>query len=129
VRPHTRKPMRPNFGKATLIRLGIRGFNPKLRHAEQRLETLRAPEGEPIPANTAASSLPARSAVVGVHQARRARRALHLEALDAAEMPLRSASPIATRRRAASACSRSTMRPSILDHALGVVVRERRTRQ
>jgi transposase len=40
--------------KATLIRLGIRGFNPKLRHAEQRLETLRTPEGEPIPANTLA---------------------------------------------------------------------------
>src|SRR5579859_4740814 len=30
-----------NRMKATLIRLGIRGFNPKLRHAEQRLETLR----------------------------------------------------------------------------------------
>jgi Phosphotransferase enzyme family len=28
-----------NRMKATLIRLGIRGFNPKLRHAEQRLET------------------------------------------------------------------------------------------
>src|SRR6185436_4877035 len=40
--------------KATLIRLGIRGFNPKLRHAEQRLETLRTPEGEPIPPNTLA---------------------------------------------------------------------------
>jgi hypothetical protein len=37
-----------------LIRLGIRGFNPKLRYAEQRLETLRTPEGEPIPANTLA---------------------------------------------------------------------------
>jgi transposase len=43
-----------NRMKATLIRLGIRGFNPKLRHAEQRLETLRTPEGEPIPANTLA---------------------------------------------------------------------------
>src|SRR5271157_3802461 len=43
-----------NRMKATLIRLGIRGFNPKLRHAEQRLETLRTPEGEPIPANTVA---------------------------------------------------------------------------
>ena len=39
---------------ATLIRLGIRGFNPKLRHAEQRLETLRTPEGEPMPPNTLA---------------------------------------------------------------------------
>jgi transposase len=44
--------------KATLIRLGIRGFNPKLRHAEQRLETLRTPEGEPIPVNTLAELKP-----------------------------------------------------------------------
>src|SRR5215467_1272408 len=43
-----------NRMKATLIRLGIRGFNPKLRQAEQRLETLRTPEGEPIPANSLA---------------------------------------------------------------------------
>jgi transposase len=43
-----------NRMKATLIRLGIRGFNPKLRHAEQRLDTLRTPEGEPIPANALA---------------------------------------------------------------------------
>ena len=41
-----------NRMKATLIRLGIRGFNLKLRHAEQRLEALRTPEGEPIPPNT-----------------------------------------------------------------------------
>jgi transposase len=43
-----------NRMKATLIRLGIRGFNPKLRHAAQRLETLRTPEGEPIPPNSLA---------------------------------------------------------------------------
>ena len=43
-----------NRMKATLIRLGIRGFNPKLRHAEQQLEALRTPEGEPIPPNTLA---------------------------------------------------------------------------
>jgi transposase len=43
-----------NRMKATLIRLGIRGFNPKLKHAEQRLETLRTPEGEPMPPNTLA---------------------------------------------------------------------------
>src|SRR5262245_37691222 len=43
-----------NRMKATLIRLGLRGFNPKLRHAEQRVETLRTPEGEPTPANTLA---------------------------------------------------------------------------
>jgi len=34
--------------KATLIRLGIRGFNPKLKKAAERLEGLRTPEGEPI---------------------------------------------------------------------------------
>jgi transposase len=38
--------------KAALIRLGIRGFNPKLRGAKGRLEALRTPEGEPIPPNT-----------------------------------------------------------------------------
>ena len=32
-----------NRMKATLIRLGIRGFNPKLKSAEQRLEALRTP--------------------------------------------------------------------------------------
>ena len=40
--------------KATLIRLGIRGFNPKLKKAAERLEGLRTPEGEPIPPNTLA---------------------------------------------------------------------------
>jgi transposase len=43
-----------NRMKATLIRLGIRGFNPKLKTAAQRLEGLRTPEGEPIPPNTLA---------------------------------------------------------------------------
>jgi transposase len=38
--------------KAALTRLGIRGFNPKLRNAPQRLESLRTPEGFPIPPNT-----------------------------------------------------------------------------
>jgi transposase len=37
--------------KAALARLGIRGFNPKLRKAAARLEALRIPEGEPIPQN------------------------------------------------------------------------------
>jgi len=41
-----------NRMKATLIRLGIRGFNPKLKKAAERLEGLRTPEGEPIPSNT-----------------------------------------------------------------------------
>jgi transposase len=43
-----------NRMKATLIRLGIRGFNPKLKKAAERLEGLRTPDGEPIPPNTLA---------------------------------------------------------------------------
>jgi transposase len=43
-----------NRMKATLVRLGIRGFNPKLKRAAERLEDLRTPEGEPIPPNTLA---------------------------------------------------------------------------
>jgi transposase len=35
--------------KATLIRLGIRGFNPKLKKAAERPDGLRTPEGAPIP--------------------------------------------------------------------------------
>jgi transposase len=38
--------------KATLARLGIRNFNPKLKKAPERLEHLRTPEGEAIPPNT-----------------------------------------------------------------------------
>ncbi len=40
--------------KAALVRLGIRGFNPKLRKAPERLVALRTPEGCPIPPNTLA---------------------------------------------------------------------------
>jgi transposase len=40
--------------KATLARLGIRNFNPKLKKATERLEHVRTPEGEPIPPNTLA---------------------------------------------------------------------------
>ena len=43
-----------NRMKAALTRLGIRGFNPKLKKAPERLEGLRTPEGEPIPPNTIA---------------------------------------------------------------------------
>jgi transposase len=43
-----------NRMKATLIRLGIRGFNPKLKKAAERLDGLHTPEGEPIPPNTLA---------------------------------------------------------------------------
>jgi hypothetical protein len=35
-------------------RLGIRGFNPKLKRAAGRLDSLRTPEGEPIRPNTLA---------------------------------------------------------------------------
>src|SRR5436190_22497969 len=42
-----------NRMKAALIRLGIRGFNPKLKRAAGRLDR-RTPEGEPIPPNTLA---------------------------------------------------------------------------
>ena len=41
--------------KSAFVRLGIRGFNPKLKAASARLETLRTPEGEPIPPNTLAA--------------------------------------------------------------------------
>src|SRR5215510_8030224 len=40
--------------KATLARLGIRSFNPKLKKAPERLDHLHTPEGEPIPPNTLA---------------------------------------------------------------------------
>jgi transposase len=43
-----------NRMKATLVRLGIRGFNPKLRNASERLPSLRTPEGRHIPPNTPA---------------------------------------------------------------------------
>ena len=37
-----------------MSRLGIRGFNPKLKKAAARLEDLRMPEDEPTPPNTLA---------------------------------------------------------------------------
>ena len=43
-----------NRMKAALARLGIRGFNPKLKKAVERLDGLRTPEGEPMPPNTLA---------------------------------------------------------------------------
>src|SRR5258707_879130 len=52
------QPSRPsrivNRMKAALVRLGIRGFNPKLKRASARLDGLRTPEGEPIPPNALA---------------------------------------------------------------------------
>jgi transposase len=43
-----------NRMKAALVRLGIRGFNIKLRKAVERLAELRTPEGAPLPPNTLA---------------------------------------------------------------------------
>ncbi len=40
--------------KATLARLGIRGFKPTLRTAPDQLDRLRTPEGAPLPPNTRA---------------------------------------------------------------------------
>jgi transposase len=40
--------------KASLARLGIRNFNPKLKKAPESIENVRTPEGEPIPPNTLA---------------------------------------------------------------------------
>src|SRR4051812_8654264 len=40
--------------KATLARLGIRGFKPTVRGASERLDTLRTPEGAALPPNTSA---------------------------------------------------------------------------
>jgi transposase len=38
--------------KSCFVRFGIRGFNPKLRKAPERLAGLRTPEGTPMPPNT-----------------------------------------------------------------------------
>src|ERR1700736_4752336 len=43
-----------NRMKAVFSRRGIRDFSPKLKKAADRLDGLRAPEGEPIPPNTLA---------------------------------------------------------------------------
>lgn len=44
-----------NRVKSAFARLGIRGFNPKLKKAAGRLDDLRTPEAEPIPPNTLAA--------------------------------------------------------------------------
>ena len=43
-----------NRMRAAFVRLGIRGFNPKLRKAPEQLAALCTPEGGPIPPNTLA---------------------------------------------------------------------------
>lgn len=41
-----------NRMKAALARLGIRGFNPRIKRAPQHVESLQTPESVPIPPNT-----------------------------------------------------------------------------
>ncbi|MCW2249256.1 hypothetical protein M2352_004916 [Azospirillum fermentarium] len=40
--------------KTTLVRLGVRGFNPSLKKAPERLENVRTPGGGTIPPNALA---------------------------------------------------------------------------
>jgi hypothetical protein len=56
--------------KAALARLGIRGFNPKLKKAVGRLDGLRTPEGEPIPPNTLAANQSKRTCILASLAAR-----------------------------------------------------------
>ena len=44
-----------NRMKSALIQFGVRNFNPKLRQARVRLETVRTPEGKSLPPNTIAA--------------------------------------------------------------------------
>lgn len=44
-----------NRMKATLIRFGVRNFNPALRKAGEKLDTVRTPEGIALPPNTMAA--------------------------------------------------------------------------
>ncbi len=41
-----------NRMKSALIQFGVRNFNPKLRKASEKLETVRTPEGKSLPPNT-----------------------------------------------------------------------------
>ncbi len=66
-----------NRMKGALARLGIRGFKPELRSAPKGLETLRTPEGLPIPPNTLeefrrdlARLAMVREQIAGIEQAR-----------------------------------------------------------
>ena len=43
-----------NRVKACLVRFGVRNFKPTLRNAPERLETIRTPEGGPLPPNSLA---------------------------------------------------------------------------
>jgi transposase len=63
--------------KSPLARLGIRNFSPTVNEAQERLEHLRTPEGEPIPPNTLAElnrDMQRRQLVVEqIHQIEKAR--------------------------------------------------------
>jgi transposase len=48
-----------NRMKAAFVRLGIRGFNPKLKKAPERLGALRTPEGEQRTPGSGAAKLAA----------------------------------------------------------------------
>jgi len=44
-----------NRMKSALIQFGVRNFNAKLRKASEKLESVRIPEGKPLPPNTVAA--------------------------------------------------------------------------
>src|ERR687897_925128 len=57
-----------NRMKATLARLGIRGFKPDLRQAPLRLDALRTPEGVPVPPNTCDEIRPAMARLAWIRE-------------------------------------------------------------
>jgi transposase len=44
--------------KSILIQFGVRNFNPVLRKAPEKLESVRTPEGIPLPSNAVAALQP-----------------------------------------------------------------------
>jgi transposase len=99
-----------NRMKAILAWLGVRGFNPTLRKAPQRLDELRTPQDLPLPPNT-------------VDELRRdmARLAMvceHIKALEQARLAnLEQAPGTGTARDGASHCQRSWCRHRDSRHA------------
>jgi len=74
-----------NRMKATLIRLGIRTFNVKLRKAAEGLAALRTPEGEPVPPNTLAQLRRDLERLVLIRQ--------HIQAIEQARLQRLEAAP------------------------------------
>ena len=74
-----------NRMKATLIRLGIRTFNVKLRKAAEGLAALRTPEGEPVPPNTLAELRRDLERLVLIRQ--------HIQAIEQARLQRLEAAP------------------------------------